>query len=321
LGLIQDDRYFSVLGLSRRTERQSRGKLYKALQMNIGWHLLFYAFAKWFVGNGEGWFLILDASPLEQPHARFRIARHGHISLEDMKRVPHNQVMCLILSNGVIDIVLDYRIWVSPKIARKRDYKKQTELALELLKRCQFFKLPVKTIAFDNYFAAKRIITWLNDNGWRWTTRLKGNRIIYMEGQENRIDALELEPGDFIQAELRGIPGAISILCMQYQDEQVYVATNDTSLDKDGLKKAYRLRWRIEEFHREAKQQLGLEYLWMRNYRALHNHVGFVCLAFSLLSVIRRNSKETIGIVKRRIQDELYSTHNGIDRFTDFSAA
>jgi hypothetical protein len=78
--------------------------------MNIGWHLLFYTFAKCFVGNGEGWFLILDASPLEQPYARFRIARHGHISLEDMKCVPHNQVLCLILSNGVIDIVLDYRI-------------------------------------------------------------------------------------------------------------------------------------------------------------------------------------------------------------------
>lgn len=289
--------------------------------MDIVWHVLFYAFARLLIGNGEGWFLMLDASPLEQPHARFRIAKHGHISLEGKERVPHNQVMCLILSNGVIDLVLDYRIWVSPKIARKKDYKKQTELALDMLKRCRFFKIPVKTILFDNFFAAKRIITWLNDNGWYWTTRLKGNRVVYINGQECRIDSLKLNPGDFVQAELRGIPRPISILCMQYQDEQVYVATNDTSLDKDELNKSYRLRWRIEEFHREAKQQLGLEYLWMRNYRALHNHVGFVCLAFSILSVIRRNAGDTIGMVKRRIQDELYSTHDGIDRFAHFQAA
>lgn len=318
LGLIQDDRYFSVFGLSRKTQKYSTEQLYDILQMKITWDVLFHTLALLFVGNGEGWFLILDASPLEQKHARFRIAKHGHIPITGMKNVPHNQVMSLILSNGVVQIVLDYRIWVSPKVARKGDYKKQTQLALELLKRYRFFKMPIKTIVFDNFFSAKRILIWLNDNGFKWTTRLKSNRVIYIQGKEFCIKDINLALGECIQAELRGIPGAIQILHIQHQDEIVYVATNDISLDKYQFERSYRLRWKIEEFHREAKQQLGLEYLWMRNYLALYNHVGFVCLAFSILSMIRSKESMSIGDMKRHIQNELYSTHDGIDRFAQF---
>ena len=318
LGLIQDDRYWSVFGLSRRTERYGGGRLYGILQMPIAWEVIFYTFAKWFVGKGEGWFLILDGSPLEQKHARFRIAKHGHISIEGKKRVPHNQIISLILSNGVVQIVLDYRIWISPKIARKKDYRKQTEFALDLIKRCLFFKLPVKTIVFDNFFSSKRILNWLNAKGYKWTTRLKGNRVVYINGKESRIQDMGLKIGDLIKAELRGIPGTIQILYIQHQNEIVYVATNDTSLNKQRLERAYRLRWKIEEFHRESKQQLGLEYLWMRNYRALYNHVGFVCLAFSILSVVRHDPRMSIGDMKRRIQNELYSTHDGIGPLRSF---
>jgi SRSO17 transposase len=290
--------------------------------MNIPWERLFYALAKAIVGqNWDGWFLILDASPLEQPHARFRVTKHGFIPIGNKKRVPHNQVMSLILSNGIVQIVLDYRIWISPKVAKRGDYKKQTQLALALLHYCFLRQFPVKTIVFDNFFASKQIISWLNEKGYKWTTRLRSNRILYIQGKEHRIDKMNMRSGDFIQAELRGIPGAISIVCLQYQDEIVYVATNDTDLDKNSLEQAYRLRWKIEEFHREAKQQLGLEYLWMRNYLALYNHVGFVCLAFSILSAIRHDPRETIGMAKRRIQDELYSIHDGIDRFASFCAA
>lgn len=155
--------------------------------------------------------------------------------------------------------------------------------------------------------------------GSKWTTRLKSNRVLYILGKEFRINDLNLSPGECIQAELRGVLGTVQILHIQYQDETVYVATNDISLDKKQFERSYRLRWKMEEFHREAKQQLGLEYLWMRNYLALYNHVGFVCLAFSILSMIRSRDSLSIGDMKRHIQNELYSIQDGIDRFAQFS--
>jgi Transposase DDE domain len=315
LGLIQDERYFSAYGLSRRTRNHNIFDLYGILQMKIQWEKLFYTLAKTMTPSGE-WFLILDSSPLSQPYAKFRITKHGFVNIQDQKRVPHNQIVSLIMTNGLTQIVLDYRIWTSPKVARQADYRKQTDLALDLIKRSALMHLPVKTVFFDSFFASKAIISWLNKHHYIWVTRLKGNRIVFNQGQASNIQDLNMKSGDTIQAELKDIRSNILIRCIQYQDETVYVATNGTDVDGPELERRYRLRWKIEEFHREAKQQLGLEYLWMRNYRALYNHVGFVCLAYSLLSILQTGKKRTIGTVKRSIQDELYSTHDGIDRFT-----
>ena len=288
--------------------------------MKINWQKILYAFARPFLQKGQ-WYLVLDASSLEQTFSRFRIAKHKHVDINKMKHVPQNQLLSLIITNGTVELVLDYRIWVSPKVAKSKDYRKMTDLALDLLKRYKFLHLPLKEVLFDNYFACKKIIDWLNGNQCIWTTRLKGNRIIYQDGKASRLSDLNLNTGESVVGELKGVKGTVKILRVLYQDEVVFIATNAVDLDNDSLKKTYCTRWRIEQYHREAKQQLGLEYLWMRNYRSLYNHVGFVCLAYSILSSLRPSNRLTIGAIKRKIQDELYSTQDGIDRFASFKAA
>ena len=57
--------------------------------------------------------------------------------------------------------------------------------------------------------------------------------------------------------------------------------------------------------HREAKQKLGLEILMMRSWKKLINHVGFVCLAYSLLTVLKQISGGSIGDIKFKIVDEV----------------
>jgi Transposase DDE domain len=267
LGLIQENRYFSVLGLSRKTSIRSE-KLYEILQAKIGWEKILYWFAKSMMEKGD-WYLIVDATPLTQEHADYRVTKTDFVNIEEMKNVPQNQMISLILTNGKVEYVLDFRIWISPKVADAKDYRKQTDLALDLMKRCILMQLPVRKILFDNFFASKGIITWLNDNIFQWTTRLKGNRIVYQAGEAKKIEDFNLQPGQAITAELKGIPGKVKIVCMAYQDEIVYAATNQCELDEEAIAQVYRLRWHIETFHRQAKQDVGLEYLWMRNYRAL----------------------------------------------------
>jgi hypothetical protein len=171
--------------------------------MRINWEKILYAFARPFLQSGE-WYLVIDGSPLEQPFSRFRIAKHNHVSIKGMKYVPPNQVISLILTNGTIQLVLDYKIWVSPKVAKPGDYKKITVLALELLKRAKFLKLPVKEVLFDNYFACKKILDWMNEYQYTWVTRLKGNRIVYINGNPSRLDELNLSTGESILARAIG---------------------------------------------------------------------------------------------------------------------
>lgn len=275
LGLIQESRYFSAHGLSQRTV-QSLTKVYDTLQYTIAWETILYAFAKPLLETGQ-WYLVIDASPLVQEHAKHRVTKNGLVSIKGMKNVPQNQVLCLILTNGTTQLVLDFRIWVSPKVAKKSQYRTQTQLALDMIRRTQVKGLPIKTILFDSFFASKTIICWLNKNGFLWVTRLKRNRILYRNGKPFRAEQLVIRHGESALAELKGIAGQVKIVSIPYQNETVYAATNDAQMSDARLETLYRLRWKIEEFHREAKQQVGLDYIRMQNYKALKKSRG-VCL-------------------------------------------
>ena len=68
-----------------------------------------------------------------------------------------------------------------------------------------------------------------------------------------------------------------------------------------------------EVFHREAKQKLGLEFLMMQSCKKLTNYVGFVCLAYSLLTVLKQLSNGSIGDVKFKLTDEALGVSSAID--------
>jgi hypothetical protein len=316
-GLIQDDRYFSSLNISRKTQQFKLWKIYTVLQYKINWSKVLYEFAKLlFINiNPDNWYLVIDATPIEQEHAQYRLTKRGKVPIKGMKNVLQNQMLGLILTDGLTTIVLDYRLWFPKKVSRPYDYVKQTDLALDLIKKYHLTSLKVRTILFDSYFSSKKIIKWLNNNNYVWFTRLKKNRTIFIGGDKSSIEGLNLGTNQSQTCELKGINGWIKVLKISLQDEDVYVATNDTTLENSRIEKSYRMRWEIEIFHKEAKQRLGLNYIRMENYRSYKNHIGFVCLAYSLLSALQQVSMPNISSVKRTIQDELYSTHDAIDRF------
>lgn len=316
-GIMQGDHYHSVLRISEKTQKHKRWKFYDLLKQKINWKKIFYELAKAVLRGKDqnSWSIIIDASPLEQHFAEYRITKKDPVSIKDMKNVPHNQVVSLILTDGIRKIVFDYRIWVSKKVSKASDYVKQTDLALDMLKKYHTNNLTIKTVLIDSGFSSKQILKWLNKNGYIWFTRLKKNRVIYIDGIKYNLEGLNIKIDSSIIGELQNIRSKVKILRLNYQDEDVYVATNAIELNNTKIKNMFKRRWKIELFHREAKQHLGLNYIHMESYRALKNHVGFVCLAFSLLSCQQKSQRTKIGDIKRKIQDELYSTHDGIDRF------
>ena len=243
-------------------------KMYDILQHTIQWQTILYAFAKPLLAEGT-WYLVVDAIPLSQEYGEHRITKSGFVSIKDMKNVPQNQVISFILTNGVTQLVLDFRIWISAKVSKTYHYRKQTDLAFDMIRNSRIKGLSVRNILFDSFFASKEIITWLNENDFQWVTRLKRNRILYRNRKPFRVDQLNLNHGESTTAELKGIPGQVKIKSVPYENETVFAATNNAQTSDDELEALYRLRWKVEEYHREAKQQVGLEYIRMQNYKSL----------------------------------------------------
>ena len=81
------------------------------------------------------------------------------------------------------------------------------------------------------------------------------------------------------------------------------------------LKASYKSRWTCEVFHRESKQKLGLENFQVEDWQKLVNYVGFVCLAYSLLTILQHKFGGSVGDVKLNLQDDVYGISSSADTF------
>lgn len=315
LGLIWQDKYFSVHGISKNTQEKSMWQLYDFMESKINWKNLFYQLAKLIlpIFKALNFYLTADGTPLKQPYAAHRITKRGFISIAGMKNIPQNEMISIGLTNGIIYIPLDFCIWVSSKVTKPKDYKKKTEMFLNLMKKYLLMQIPVKTIMFDSYFASKKIIKWLNRNGFTWYTRIKKNRIVYIEGNKCQLQKSGLNYDESFVCKLNDIKGQVKIFRFCHQDEEYYICSNNIAIANEGLKAEYLKRWQVEVFHREAKQKLGLENLMMQKWNNLTNHVGFVCLAYSLMTVLKQLSGGSVGDVKFKIADEIFGISSAID--------
>ena len=133
-------------------------------------------------------------------------------------------------------------------------------------------------------------------------------------GKKLKIKDLNLEIGQSAVLKITEIEGDVKIIRAFYQDETVYIATNKTDIDDTELIETYKKRWQVEVFHRGAKQQLGLENIHMRNWQKLQNHVGFVCLSYAILSVLRADTGGSIADAKHIIHEEIYQIHDAHER-------
>lgn len=316
LGLILQERWFSTHGISKRTTTQSKWQIYDAINTHINWQNVFYKLANLMIVMflGSNWYLVTDGSPLRQEFAQNRITKKGFISVKGMKNVPHDEFISLSLTNGTIYIPLDFRIWTSKKVTKPNEYKKKTDLFLAMMYQYGIKRIPIRTILFDNGFAAKRILNWLNNHGFTWITRLKGNMNVKYGGKRCKIRDLNLEIGESAVLKISEVEGDVKVIRICHQDEIVYIATNQTDIDDTELIETYKKRWKVETFHRESKQHLGLENIRMRNWQKLQNHVGFVCLAYAILSVLRAESGGSIGDVKHIIHEEVYQISDAHER-------
>lgn len=317
LGLILQEKQFSVRRISKNTQEIALWQFYDFLESKINWKNLFYQLAKLIIPifKALNFYLTADGTPLKQPYAKNRISKRGLVSIVGMKNIPQNEMISIGLTNGKIYIPLDFCIWVSSKVSRPKDYKKKTDMFLNLMKKYLLMQIPVKTIMFDSYFASKKIIKWLNKNGFIWFTRIKKNRIVYVNGNKSQLQQSGLNYDESLVCKMNGISQQVKILRFCLQNEEYYICSNNINLTDAELKSGYLKRWQVEVFHREAKQKLGLEFLMMQSWRKLTNHVGFVCLAYSLLTILKQLSCGSIGDVKFKLTDEVLQISSAIDIF------
>jgi len=92
-----------------------------------------------------------------------------------------------------------------------------------------------------------------------------------------------------------------------------YIATSDLESTSEFIIKTYLKRNSIEPFHREAKQQLGMDKYQIGNYRGIERYLFLVILVYALLMLLntlliqKGESRQTIGEIKTYLREDCYT--------------
>lgn len=210
--------------------------------------------------------------------------------------------------------VIDYRI-----LDPQRDGLSKLDHVREMLRSLAHRGVPFETVLVDAWYATKELMVLIERMDKKYYCPLKSNRQVDDSGGEHpyrRVDALgwserELERGKLIK--IKGFPKEHKVKLFRvvvHPRRTEWIVTNDLSRDSvHEAQEARGVRWKIEEFHREAKQLTGIERCQCRGGRLQRNHIACALLVWSRLKHLAYQSERTIYQIKHGLLRDYLVQH------------
>ena len=203
--------------------------------------------------------------------------------------------------------VIDYRIF-NPDV----DGKTKIDHVKDMLQNLVYQKLlPFDTVLMDTWYAVHSLMLYIDSLEKVYYCPLKNNRLVDDTlGKEKykRIDLLqwseeELECGKIIK--IKGFPAQKKVKLFRVAvstNRTDYVAINDLSQSSTNVvQKVCKIRWKIEEFHREIKQLTGIESCQCRKARLQRNHIACAMLVWIRLKNLAYQTGQTVYQIKHNL--------------------
>lgn len=211
--------------------------------------------------------------------------------------------------------VIDYRIYDPDG-----DGKSKLDHLQEMLTNAiEHKELAFRTVLMDTWYATKDIMLLIEKLEKIYYCPLKDNRQVddsLATKPYQRVDSLVWSAGEQAGGKLikiKGFPRDHKVKCFRVvlsTKRTDYVVTNDLAqASTTAAQEACGWRWKIEQFHREAKQVTGIEKCQCRKARIVRNHIGCAMLVWVRLKQVAEETKQTIYQVKFGLLSEYLRQH------------
>ena len=206
--------------------------------------------------------------------------------------------------------IIDYRIFEPDA-----DGKTKLDHVRDILTSVLADKLlPFRTVLMDTWYATKELMVFIESQKKIYYCPIRENRLVddscaarpYRPVSELMWGSTEYVHGKVIK--IKGFPKEHRVKLFRVvvsSNRTDWVVTNDLSQDSTlAVQEACRLRWTIEQFHREIKQLTGIEKCQCRKSRMQRNHIACAVLVWMRLSDFARKAGKTIYAVKKGLLEE-----------------
>ena len=274
-----------------REERLSAGDLWRSVKNDIDF-------------DPEG-YLLFDDTVVSKPHAK---------AIEPVRRQWSGSEKRVIEGIGIVTCVyvnpkthaywiIDYRIYDVD-----RDAKTKLQHLLDMLANAHFVKrLAFRTVLIDAWYASMTVMKTIESLSKVYYVPLKRNRLVStcVASDYQRVETLTWTPAEATCGQLvhiKKFPKGHQVKVFRLVSDSgrtEYIATNDLSqCDVEATQQNCRLRWKIEQLHRELKQTTGIGECQCRKHRAQRNHIACCLWVWVSLTRAARATGQTVYQLK-----------------------
>jgi DDE superfamily endonuclease len=218
--------------------------------------------------------LVIDDSTNDKPFAKHIDLVTRHWSGKHKKVVRGINLITLLWTDGDRKIPCDYRLY------SKADGKTKNDHFWEMMLMAKGRGFSPECVCFDGWYASLENLKQVRDFGWKWLTRLKGNRSVTPgDGRRRALDEVAVS-ADGTALHLTGYGSVLVFRFFAKDGVAEYWATNDLGMSPGVRRHHAEVSFAIENYHRELKQFCGVERCQVRSERAQRNHIGMALRAF-----------------------------------------
>ncbi len=199
--------------------------------------------------------------------------------------------------------VLDYRIF-DPD----RDGKSKLDHVSEMLDQLAWRHVAFHFVLMDAWYATTALMTRLIKEEKIFYCPLKKNRLADDSGGATSYRAIEtlewtaseLQHGKVVKVKKFAQDTRLKMFRVSVSTNRTdYIVTNDvTQSETDEAQKVSGQRWKIEQFHREAKQITGIERCQCRLNRSQRNHIASALLVWLVFKELADKTAQTVYQLK-----------------------
>ncbi len=254
-------------------------------------------------------YIIFDDSVLDKRYSEeIEIVRRQYSGNEHGVLKGIGVVSCVYVNPTIQRFwVIDYRIF-NPDV----DGKTKIDHVKDMLQNLVYHKfLPFDTVLMDRWYAVHSLMLYIDSLEKIYYCPLKNNRLAddtFAKEKYKRIELLEwspeeLECGKIIK--IKGFPAQKKVKLFRVTvstNRTDYIVTNDLSpRSTDVVQEVCKIRWKIEEFHREIKQLTGIESCQCRKARLQRNHIPCAMLVWIRLKNLAYTTGQTVYQIKHNL--------------------
>lgn len=261
-------------------------------------------------------FLLLDDTLSKRPYAKKVEKANFHFDHTTNKDVLGYSIVTSVLKSGQKILPYDLKPYYREQDCLDTQFKTKNELAAEIILSTKHNN-NISTAIFDTWYSNEQVIGACKEAGKHFITQIKSNRNVtlnsmkrFVREHETEITEKDWEVMQYNEEKIRFFStcafiskiGNVHLIFSQMFNKKEEKWGETHYFISDLLEKTpqeilgmYLTRVGIEGFHREAKQNIGLEGYFLRKCRGIERYLFLVMLTYSILVMQSIPGKLSIG--------------------------